>query len=203
MGQRFRTRFFAHERAVADLYVDDHRIETGGAFFRDDRSHDQRYRFDCRGRIAQRVHLLVGGRELRSLSRHRVANLVQYLLEFRGAQVDAVTRNRLELVERAAGVTKTTARDHRHTDTASGDERRDDDRRFVADTAGRMFVGFWFGNVGEVEDVAGVQHGFGECLLLGIVHAVQVNGHEESADLVVGNAPVANSRDEEVDLFTR
>jgi hypothetical protein len=66
-----------------------------------------------------------------------------------------------------------------------------------------MFVCLWFGNVGEVEDVAGVEHGLGQSLLLGIVHAIQVDGHEERADLVIGDAAIGNSLDEEVDLFTR
>ena len=36
-----------------------------------------------------------------------------------------------------------------------------------------------------------------------LVHAIQVNGHEERADLIVGNAAAGDAVDEELDLFTR
>ena len=64
-----------------------------------------------------------------------------------------------------------------------------------------MLVCFRFGNIGEVEDVAGVEHCFRQRLLLCLVHAIQVNGHEQRADLVVSNATAGNSADEEVNLF--
>ena len=62
---------------------------------------------------------------------------------------------------------------------------------------------FGLANVGEVEDVAGLQHRLGQGLLLGVVHAVQVDGHQQRADLVVGDAAAGDAVDEEVDLFAR
>ena len=66
-----------------------------------------------------------------------------------------------------------------------------------------MFVSFWFGNVGEVENVSRVEHRFGEDLLLRLVHAIQVNGHEQRTNLIIRDATARDSVNEELDLFTR
>jgi hypothetical protein len=62
---------------------------------------------------------------------------------------------------------------------------------------------FGLGMSEKSRNVAGVEHGLGQSLLLGVVHAVQVDGHEQRADLIVGNAAAGDACDEEVDLFTR
>jgi hypothetical protein len=54
-----------------------------------------------------------------------------------------------------------------------------------------------------IEDVSGVEHRFGEDLLLVLVHAVQVDRHEQRTDLVIGDAAACDSANEEFDLFTR
>ena len=36
-----------------------------------------------------------------------------------------------------------------------------------------------------------------------LVHAVEVDGHKQRADLIVGNATAGYAGDEELDLFTR
>src|SRR5262249_39067243 len=130
-------------------------------------------------------------------------DLVQNLFELRRTEIHAVARNRLELVERAARMAQPTTRDHRHTNTARRHQRRDDDRRLIADAARRMLVSFWFGNIGKVENVSGVEHRLGEDLLLVLVHTVQVDGHEQRADLIIRDAAARDSADEELNLFTR
>ena len=42
-----------------------------------------------------------------------------------------------------------------------------------------------------------------EDLLLGVVHAVQVDGHQQRADLVVGDTAARDALDEEIDFLTR
>src|SRR6185295_14562773 len=66
-----------------------------------------------------------------------------------------------------------------------------------------MFVCFWFGNVREVENVSGVEHCFSQCLLLVFVHAIEIDGHEQRTDLIVGYLAAGDARDKELDLFTR
>lgn len=48
-----------------------------------------------------------------------------------------------------------------------------------------------------------MQHCIGEDRLLGIVHAIQVDGHEQGADLIVGNRPPRHAFNEERDLIAR
>src|SRR5207237_8084161 len=93
-----------HEGAGTVLDINDHRIQTGGAFFRNNGSYNQRDRFDCRGRVAKCVKLFVGGRNLRSLTVHSKARLVENGAEFFQRQIDAITGNGFEFVEGAASV---------------------------------------------------------------------------------------------------
>jgi len=66
-----------------------------------------------------------------------------------------------------------------------------------------MLVCFWLGNVRKVEDASGVEHCLSQCLLLFIIHAIEINGHEQRADLVIGNFAACDTFNEERDLFTR
>src|SRR5215213_2904771 len=136
MGELLCTRFFTHECTITDFDVDNHRVEARSALFGNDRSDDQRYRFDSRGRITQRVHLLISRGELGSLPGHRIADFVENLFELSRTKRYTIPRNRLELIECAASVAQAATRDHRHTNTTRRNEGRDDDRRLIADTAG-------------------------------------------------------------------
>ena len=64
-----------------------------------------------------------------------------------------------------------------------------------------MLIGLWFGDVGEVEDDPRVQHRFGEGLLLTRVHAIQVDRHQQRANLIVRNLSARYATYEEFDLF--
>src|SRR6267378_1436995 len=66
-----------------------------------------------------------------------------------------------------------------------------------------MLVSFWFVDVRKIERVSRMQHGVGEDLLLIIVHAVQVNGHQQRANLVVSDRAARDAVDEEIDLTAR
>ena len=92
------------------------------------------------GDVAQRVQPLVGGRDPLGLADQAHAELVDELANLLDREVDAEAGDRLELVERAAGVAEAAARHHRHRDAARGDRRRERDRDLVADAAGRVLV---------------------------------------------------------------
>src|SRR6266550_5827910 len=66
-----------------------------------------------------------------------------------------------------------------------------------------MFVRFWFGDVSEVENNSGIQHRLSQRLLLGLVHAVEVDGHQQSADLIISYLFARYAADEEIYFFTR
>lgn len=66
-----------------------------------------------------------------------------------------------------------------------------------------MFVGLGFVNVGEVERNSGAQHGLSQRLLFGLVHSVEIDRHQQRADLVVRDVVMRYARDEEINLRSR
>ncbi len=51
--------------------------------------------------------------------------------------------------------------DHRNGDPPGGDDGRENQRSFVADSTGGVFVYFFPRQVGEVDNFAGIEHRFG------------------------------------------
>ena len=140
LGELARALDRLHERAVADLHVEHDRLGAAGELLRHDRRGDQRELVDRRRHVAERVEQLVGRDEVAGLADDRdadVANLRDELVE---AQLGAEAGNRLELVERAARVPEAAAAHLPERHAARGDERRDRQRRLVADAAGRVLV---------------------------------------------------------------
>ena len=101
---------------------------------------DQRDDVDRRGDVAERVELLVGGDEVGGLADDREADLAHLRDELVDRELDAEAGDRLELVERAAGVAEAAAAHLPERDAAGRDDRADGERRLVADAAGRVLV---------------------------------------------------------------
>ena len=106
-----------------------------------------------------------------------------------GGQLDPVAGDRLELVDRAAGVAEPAAAHLPERDAAGGDDRPDGDRRLVADAAGRVLVDAACARsrAPEVDRLAARDHRVGERVRLGARQAPEVDGHQEGGHLVVGN----------------
>ena len=92
------------------------------------------------GDVAEPVELLVRRHEVVGLADDRQPDLLHLLDEAVDGEVDAEAGDRLELVERAAGVAEAAAAHLPDRDAAGGDDRADRDRRLVADAAGRVLV---------------------------------------------------------------
>ena len=92
------------------------------------------------GHVPQRVQPLVGRRDLGRLPEHGAAERSICARASREREIGAEPGNRLELVERPAGVAQPAARHHRHGDAAARDHRREQERHLVADAAGRVLV---------------------------------------------------------------
>ena len=137
-----------HERARAGLDVHDEPLEPGRELLRQDRGGDERDRFDRRGHVADRVEAPVGGRERRGLADDRAADVAHHLPERSEVGLRVVAGDRIELVERAAGVAEAAAGDHRHVGAAGREHRREHQRDVVADAAGRVLVEDRAGQVG-------------------------------------------------------
>ncbi len=143
-----------HERARADLHVEHERVGALGDLLAHDRAGDQRDRLDRAGDVAQRVELLVGrGQVVAGRADHR-ADVAQHGEHLLVGQRRPPAGDRLELVERAAGVAQPAAGQLRHGDAAGGDQRRERQRDLVADAAGGVLVGGRPAERGEVHPLA-------------------------------------------------
>ena len=129
-----------HERAVADLDVEHDRVGAARELLRHDRRGDERDDVDGRGHVPERVELLVRRYEVAGLPDDREADLPHLRDELVDRQLDAVARDRLELVERSARVPEPAAAHLPERDAAGGDDRADRERRLVPDPAGRVLV---------------------------------------------------------------
>ena len=110
-------------------------------------------------------------------------------------QLDVEAGDRLELVERAAGVAEPAAAHLPERYAAGGDDRADGDRGLVADAAGRVLVDDLAAErCAEVERLAAADHRVGERVRLGGRQAAEVDGHAERGQLVVGDLARARSR---------
>src|SRR5207248_11675342 len=116
-----------------------------------------------------------------------------------GGVSDAVAAGGLELVERAARVAETESAHLRDRHAALRHERRDDERRFVADTAGRVLVDDT-PEARQVEALAGPHHRSRESRRLLRVHPAPDHGHAERGHLVVGNVALRVPLNKSVDL---
>ena len=192
-----------HERAVADLDVEHDRVGAGRDLLRHDARGDQRDVVDRRRHVAQRVEQLVGGNEVRGLADDREADLAHLLEELVGRQLDAEAGDRLELVERAAGVAEPAAAHLPERHAAGGDDRPDGERRLVPHAAGRVLVDDLAAERrAEVDRLAAADHRVRQRERLLAVQAAEVDRHAERGHLVVGHV-AARVREHELRQLVR
>src|SRR5258708_5519883 len=103
-------------------------------------------------------------------------------------------------MEGAAGNSKATARNHGHTETQAGEQRRQRERNFVAYAAGGMFIDERARIGGKSEQVSGIAHGEGQSGHFLRIEAAKENGHQESGYLIVWNPACCVSVDYGFDL---
>ena len=94
----------------------------------------------------RRVQFAVGGRQPIGLPDEAQAQFRQLFFELRGAEIGAEARNRLQLIERAAGVAERAAGHHGYHHPRGGREWRHDETGLIAHAAGGMLVHFHAGN---------------------------------------------------------
>ena len=138
-------------------------VDPLGQLLRHDRGGDERDRLDGGGDVAQRVEL--AGRPGRCAS-------VWPIRPSADRRATSATNRSTGRSTRKPGIDSSLSsvppvwprprpRDHRHRDAAGRDQRRQRQRDLVAHAAGRVLVDLGAGDVGEVEHVAGVEHGLG------------------------------------------
>ena len=201
LGELARVLERLHEGAAADLDVEHDRVRAGGDLLRHDARRDQRDAVHRPGHVAERVELLVGGDEVVRLPDDREPDVTHLLDELLLRELDAEAGDRLELVERAAGVPETPSAHLPERDAAGRDDRADDDRGLVADAAGRVLVDDHPSELAaEVERRAALDEGVRERERLVGGQAAEVDGHAERCQLVVGDLAARVAENELPDL---
>ena len=189
--------------ARAELHVHHERIKSRGELLRQDRADDQRDRLDgCRS-VADRVQPAVGGGEASRLPDDRAAGARDHLAQALVVGRHAVAGNRLELVERPAGMAEAPAGDHRHEGPARGQDRREQQAHLVAHAARRVLVQDRPGKPrgGPLEHVSRARHRAGQRDPLAGVHAAPHDRHRQRPDLGVGDAAVGDAANQIGDLI--
>ncbi len=177
-----------HERPVADLDVEHDRIGTGCDLLRHDARGDQRHVVDGRRHVAQPVEELVGRNEVRGLPDDRKPDLPHLLEELFLRELDPETGDRLELVERAAGVAETAAAHLPEGNAARCDDRADGERRLVPHATGRVLVdNLASERRAEIDRLAAADHRVGQRERLFAVQALEEDRHAEGSHLVIGH----------------
>ena len=120
--------FFLHERAGAGLHIEHQRIDALSDLLAHNRRADQRRTLHRSRHIAQRIHLLVSRDNLFRLPNQHHSASGEHLAHSVRREIYVEAGNRLELVERAASVPEAAS--------AGCSQRRNQQRRFVADATG-------------------------------------------------------------------
>ena len=167
-----------------------------------DRRRDQRNALDRAGDVAQGVQPPVGRGDLGGLADQRAADRLPR--PRRNSSSDSAVR-KPGIDSSLSSVPPVWPRprpDIIGTDGAARDrQRREDQRRLVADAAGAVLVDRecrdW---PSKLDADAGSHHRVGELRGLLGRHAAQHDGHQQRGGLVVGNGAVGDARDEIFDL---
>ena len=187
--------------------ADDVAVRARGELLRHDRARDERHAFDRRGHVADVVEPAIGRGEVGRRPDDRAADVADDVLEAVRSRGRLVARDAVEQVDLAGGEVEASCRDVRGVHPARRRERRDDERHLlVADAAGRMLLdepAVVEAVRSPVEDRPGVTHRQRERHGLPRRHPVEVDGHEERADLAFGDRPARRALDECADLVVR
>ena len=134
--QRLRGVAGFHECTGTELDVERQTIEPGSEFFRHDTRHDHRLTGDGSGHIAQGVEFRVSGADFWSGTDHGHAQPAHLFHGFFRAQSDAKSRDTFEFIERPTGDTQASTANHGHPQSIASQQGSDQQRCFVADSAG-------------------------------------------------------------------
>ena len=195
-----------HEGAAADLDVQHQRTGAFGDLLAHDRGGDQRDGLHRAGDVPQGVELLVGRGQSGAGRADDRADVLQLGQHFLVAQCGAPARDRLELVQRAAGVAEAAAGELRHGNAEDRHQRSQRQGDLVPHPAGRVLVGrrlhaaVGAAQAGEVHPLAGGDHGRRPARNFGPVHAVEQDGHVQGGHLLVGDRAAGVRVDRPVNL---
>src|SRR6266511_1013131 len=193
-----------HESPVSDLHVEHDRVRARRDLLGHDARCDQRDVVDRRGDVAQPVEQLVGRDEVRALPNDGKAHITHLIQELLGRELDAESRDRLQLVERPAGVAEAASAHLPERDTASRDDRAHRERGLVPHAARGVLVDYLAADCGaELDRLPASDHRIGQRECLRSVEPAEVNRHAEGGQLIVRHVAPCICEHELRDLLGR
>ena len=128
---------------------------------------------------ASATWLNIRRREFGSLSNETNPHPDHLRTIFLQREIHPKSRNRFQFVEGTTTVPQSASADHGNRHTTGGDHRRKMQRDFVANTAGRVFVGFGSVDLGQVRHNSGPHHRLGVRGRLLSIKPAEKNRHQQ------------------------
>ena len=173
------------KRSRAALHVEHEASQTLRELLAHDARRDQRNRLHGRRRVAKRVQPSIDRRDLSRLAQEHAPDAIQLSARQREREVAAKSRDRIELVERAACVPESAPGHHRHHDSHRRREWREHQRNLVAHAASGVFIDARSRNRVEIECAATSQHRVSERRRLLAIEPAQIRRHQKCRHLIV------------------
>ena len=192
MGQPFGAVGLPEDRARAGFHVQDQRIQPRGQLLGQDRGGDQVNGFHRPRFVADRVEPPVGGGEFARRRDDGAAHLTGDAAQIILGLVAKIAGDRLQLVQRAAGMAQPPPRDHRHETAPRRQQRRKDQADRIPDAAGRMLVHDRAGQV-PMQHMPRIAHRPRQRHPARHAKATRQHRHRESPRLRVADRPVGQT----------
>ena len=189
-----------HKRAGADLDVQHDGMRACGQLFGHDGRRDERQGIDRRGHVAQRVEFFIGGRQIAGLADNGYADVLNLLHKGLCRKRRLIAGDGFEFIDRAARVAESAAGHLGHLAAETRNDRRNDQRRLIADAAGRVLVNGFIAEPAQIHLVARTHHRVGQDGGFVIGHTLVENRHGKGRHLVIGDGAVGKALDDKADL---
>ena len=189
-----------HEGAGTALDVQQNAVGTGSDLLAHDARCNQRHRINRCGNVAKRIKLLVSWNKIARLTCDGNANLGDLLEEIWLGNLNGKSRNCLKFIQRTARMAQAAATHLGNLYAKRCNKWANNQRGFIANTAGRVFINLDTRDCREVHHVARLCHCHGQvsCLVRG--HTLVEDGHRKRGSLIIGNIPSYIARDKVVNL---
>ena len=128
--------------------------------------------------IPQGVKLFICRRQIPRLAGYANADFLHRFQKCLPVHRGVKTRNCLQLIHRTAGMSQTPAAHFRHRNTACRHQRRQNQRCFVTDSAGAVFIHLDTGDVGKIYLIARAGHRVGHPSNFLVGHPRKANRHQ-------------------------
>ena len=182
-----------HEGAGAAFDIQNKRFQARRQLFRQDRGGDQVNRFHRAGDIADRIKPPIRRGDFLAGRDDGAVDALDLAAQLVFRQARAKAGDRFQFVQRAAGMPKPAARNHRDEGSASRQRRREQQRDTIADAAGRMLVDHRPVKIPS-EHLPRIAHRPGQRDAAGLSQPLEQHRHGKGSGLGIGDCARGKAR---------